>query len=431
MKRTFFLFIAAVFFLSIGLPAIAQKFLPKSIQFKGDPEYSDQELMAAAGLKKGVVLNVDEMKSHSKLLMDTGVFDTLSFTFNGEDLVYKLAPSPTLFPIRLENLPLTPDKELDAKLHDRFPLYHGKVPGEGTLLENVRGALEEMLASQGIKATVTAMPLGALGTKNITAMNFAIQSPPVRVGTIQLDGISPEMQAGIKSVAQKEIGKPFDTENTEENLERIFELFYTDDEYVAAKVHVERSGNPIAGNNAIDIPFHVTVEEGRHYKLGSIHLPTGELLTLEMINKTAGLVTNKVETSLSVKGGVTLRRALLYVAGEYESKGYMDCVVTPHPQVDEAAGVVHYTLEVQPGPVYTMGRLTIQNTAEDLRAAMLAAWKLPAGAVFNRSALDDYFYKQGNTPLGRTFASANCRYKLTKDADTHTVDVTLRLEKKN
>ena len=112
MKRTFFLFITAVFFLSTGLPAAAQKFLPKSIQFKGDPEYSDQELMAAAGLKKGAVLNVDEMKSHSKMLMDTGVFDTLSFTFDGQDLIYKLVPSPTLFPIRLENLPLTPGKEL-------------------------------------------------------------------------------------------------------------------------------------------------------------------------------------------------------------------------------------------------------------------------------------------------------------------------------
>ena len=52
MKRTLSLFITAVFFLSTALPVTAQKFLPKSIQFKGDPEYSDQELMAAAGLKR-------------------------------------------------------------------------------------------------------------------------------------------------------------------------------------------------------------------------------------------------------------------------------------------------------------------------------------------------------------------------------------------
>jgi outer membrane protein assembly factor BamA len=108
----------------------------------------------------------------------------------------------------------------------------------------------------------------------------------------------------------------------------------------------------------------------------------------------------------------------------------MDCVVTPQPQYNDASGIVNYTMEVQPGPVYTMGKLTILNGADDLRAAMLAAWKLPEGAVFNESALQAYFYNQGNTPLGRTFASVNCKYKLTTNSETHTVDVALLLEKK-
>jgi outer membrane protein assembly factor BamA len=88
-------------------------------------------------------------------------------------------------------------------------------------------------------------------------------------------------------------------------------------------------------------------------------------------------------------------------------------------------------MEVQPGPVYKMGKLTIENGAEGLRAAMLAAWKMPAGAVFNASAIQAYYSSQGNTPLGRTFDSVNCKYNLTINADTHTVDVTLRLEKKS
>jgi hypothetical protein len=78
-----------------------------------------------------------------------------------------------------------------------------------------------------------------------------------------------------------------------------------------------------------------------------------------------------------------------------------------------------------------MGTLTIQNSAQDLYAAMLAAWKLPEGAVFSEKAISDYYSMQGNTPLGRTFASAICKYKLTKNIDTHTVDVTLRVEKRD
>src|SRR5208282_1076175 len=140
MVRPLLLLLTTTVLFAASLPADAQKFLPKSIQFKGDPEYSDQELLAAAGLKKGTVLNVAEMKDHSQKLMDTGVFDTLSFKFDGQDLIYTLVLSTTLYPVRLENLPLAPGKELDAKLHDRFPLYHGKVPADGGLLEGVRGA---------------------------------------------------------------------------------------------------------------------------------------------------------------------------------------------------------------------------------------------------------------------------------------------------
>jgi outer membrane protein assembly factor BamA len=153
------------------------------------------------------------------------------------------------------------------------------------------------------------------------------------------------------------------------------------------------------------------------------------LLTLAEINKAAGAASNSVEKQ-SVKEGVALRTALLYVTGQYKSKGYMDCVVTPHPQYDDANGIVNYTMEAQPGPVYTMGKLTIENGADDLRAAMWAAWKMPTGAVFNASAIQTYYSSQGNTPLGRTFAAALCKYSLTINADTHTVDVTLRIEKR-
>lgn len=63
--------------------------------------------------------------------MDSGVFSNLLYKFDGADLIYSLTPADQLSPIRLENLPLIAGPELDAKLHDRFPLYDGKVLSEG------------------------------------------------------------------------------------------------------------------------------------------------------------------------------------------------------------------------------------------------------------------------------------------------------------
>ena len=48
-----------------------KKFLPKTIKFQGNPQYSDAELLAASLLKKGVVLGYTEMQDYSKQLLAT------------------------------------------------------------------------------------------------------------------------------------------------------------------------------------------------------------------------------------------------------------------------------------------------------------------------------------------------------------------------
>ncbi len=363
MKVTSLLLSIAILLLSASLPATAQKFLPKTIQFKGDPEYSNEELMAAAGLKAGTALSSEEIKAHSQKLMDTGVFDTVNFKFDGVDLVYSLAPNTALYPIRLGNLPLTPGKDLDAALHQRLPLYHGKTPFDGGLTEQVRAALEEMLAAKGIQATVAVAPFTDQKLVQVTAIVFSITSPAVRVGEIHLQGVSPEMQAKVKLVADRTAKAPYDTENAAGNIEHAFALFYRDEGYAAVKVHAAQSSNLAVGSENIEIPFNVTVEEGRHYKLGAIHLPSGELLTAAEIDKAAGAGSNATE-KMSIRGGVTLRSALLLVTGQCKAKGHMECVVTPHPQYDDVNGIANYTFEVEPGPVYTMGKLILENGAE-------------------------------------------------------------------
>ena len=149
MPRKLFRIGLAIVLLAACQLAHAQKFQPKTIQFKGAPEYSDQELLAAANLKRGIVLTAAEMNDHSKLLMDSGVFDGVTYKFDGVDLVYQLTVAPQLYAVHLDNLPLTADAALDAKIHDQLPLYHGKVPTDGLLLDGVTNILQRALADEG------------------------------------------------------------------------------------------------------------------------------------------------------------------------------------------------------------------------------------------------------------------------------------------
>jgi len=425
MKRTFFLLLTALVLFASGQPASAQKYLPRTIQFKGAPEYSDQELLAAAGLKKGKVLDFAEMSGHTQKLMDTGVFETVSFKFDGVDLIYTLVPHTELYPVRLENLPLAPGKELDAALHSRIPLYHGKVPVEGGLTEQVRLALEEMLAAKGIKTTVAALPYTDPRLHQVTAMSYNITSPSVQVGEIHIDGVAAPLDSKVAEILARLTGSNYDVEGSPAQIETNLGTYYRDMGYLETEVHATAQSTPVIEPETIHIPFQVSISQGALYKISGIQLAPGLLVTQADFDRQAHIHPG------DIADGTRVRANSQFIEHQYHNKGYMKAVVHPAANFDRAQGTVSFTVGVEPGPVYRMGRLIIQNTAEDLRAAMWAAWKLQGGEIFDESSLLTYFTSQNQkTPLGRTFASANCKYMLTINDEIHTVDVTLRVEKR-
>jgi outer membrane protein insertion porin family len=414
-----------VLLVAAPLPLRAQKYLPKTIQFKGAPEYSEQELLAASGLQKGKILDFAEMSSHSQKLMDTGLFETLSFKFDGVDLIYTLVLHTELYPVRLENLPLAPGKELDAALHNRVPLYHGKVPAEGGLAEQVRQALEEMLAAKGIKANVLAAPYTDEKLHQVTAVSYSITSPSVQIGEIHIDGVATPLDPKVMDIMARLTGSNYDVEGSSGQIETNLGNYYRDLGYLETEIHAIAQNTPVITAEAVHIPFQISISTGALYKISGIQLAPGLVVTQADFDRQSRIHPG------DLADGSRVRANWEFISRQYHNKGYMKAVIHPTASFDRAQGMVSFTVSVEPGPIYRMGRLIIENNAEDLRAAMWAAWKLPGGEIFNESAIASYYTSQGDkTPLGRTFASANCKYKLTLNDDTHTVDVTLRIEKR-
>ena len=426
MRRHLCLCLTAAILLGTCLPGAAQKFVPKTIQFKGDPEYSDKELMAAAQLKLGAVMTSAEMNDHAKLLMDSGIFENLTYKFDGVDLVFSLIPSKVVYPVRLDNFPLASGPELDAKLHDKFPLYHGKVPTEGTLLDGVTGALEDLLAAQGIKATIIAVPSNDAGQQKASVMSFNIESPPVLVGDIRLDPSSPPLETGAQDILSKLSGSPYSAVGSSSQISTYLGNFYRDKGNLEAVVNATPQGAPVITAEAIRVPFAVSVTPGPTYKLATVKLDPGLLVTQADFDHQSNIHPG------DIADGQHVTQNWEYIARQYHNKGYIKASVHPTAAYDHSQNTVTFSVAVDPGPAYTMGKLTIENVSDELRSAMLAAWKMPAGAVFNEGAIRGFFATHDVNPaLERTFAAVNLSYVMHLNDDVRTVDLTLRLEKKH
>lgn len=374
--------IAACFLLCPLLSPAQKKAPPRTIRFKGAPQYTQEELLAAAGLKPNARLTAIEIKARAKQLNDTGLFAVVKFSNDSKGLLFNLTPASQLYPIHLDNLPLKTGQELDDKLHERFPLYHGLVAANGSMLEGICQTFEEMLAGQGIKATVKAALTSGLGPKKITAMNFSIASPPVRIGRIQLAGVSAAMQAKASALVASQTGNEFDTENSAAGLQHAFQDLYQDQGYAAVKVDVTEIDPPVVSGQAIDIPYSVTIREGGVYKLGAIDYPAGALVPRAEVDKAV--------KKTGSGAGRPLDLFLLAVRDAYHARGYLDCSVVSHPSFNEATHIVNYSVEIDPGTPYRMGAVQFDGAPDAMAGRLTRLWKMAPGDAFDESYVSSF-----------------------------------------
>jgi outer membrane protein assembly factor BamA len=419
MKKTAALIAALLLFCSL-LSSAQKKAPPKAIRFQGAPQFTQEELLAAAGLAPGARLTPTDVKAHAKQLNDTGLFAGIKFSSDSKGLLFTLTPSTQLFPIHLDNLPLKPSKELDGKLHARFPLYHGLVAANGSMLEGIRQTFEEMLAAQGVKVTVKAALTSGLGPQKITAMNFTIASPAVRIGPIQLAGVSAAMQARVNGVVASQTGNAFDTENSATGLQHAFEDLYQDQGYAAVQVDVRQIDRPIVSgqspDQAIEIPFTVTVQEGGIYKLGSINYPVDALVPRAEVEK--------VQSKYQTGSGRPLDLFLLAVRDAYHARGYLDCSVASHPSFNEATHIVNYSVGIDPGPVYKMGTVQFDGATDAVAVKLAHLWKMAPGDAFDESYVSSFAARaqKQDRSVAKWMQTVVTTYNVKADPATHEVN---------
>jgi len=406
----------------------AQKKAPaKAIRFEGTPQYTQEELLAASGLKPGVRLTPSDVKAHAKQLNDTDFFAVVKFTTDSKGLLFTLTPTSQLFPIHLDNLPLKPGKELDDQLHAQFPLYHGLVPANGSVVEGIRQAFEEMLASQGIKATVKAVVTSGIGSNKITAMNFTVVSPPVRIGPIQLSGVSAAMQAKVNALVSGQTGNAFDTENSAIGLKNAFEDLYQDQGYAAVAVDVTEIEPPIisgqSSDQAVEIPYSVVIKEGGIYKLGTISYPPDALVPRTEVEN--------VLSKYPAGSGRPLDLFLLAVRDAYHARGYLDCSIVSHASFNEITRIVNYNIDAVPGPLYQMGTVQFDGAPDVMAAKLKRLWKLAPGQIFDESYVSSFaaFAQKKDKSLAKWMQTMVTTYDVNPNPATHAVNCVFHFAK--
>lgn len=418
------LLVAAFFACLVPCSAQVQLLQPQTIRFDGSHEYTAAELSAAVGVKVGQTYTGDYLNKTAQNLMALGVFEKVWFKFDGVDLIYNLNDNPELYPVVIDNLPLKPGPALDSELRKRIPLYHGKVPAEGGMLDTVRQTLQAMLAEEGVPSTVTAVPAGDRPGRKATAMKFRIDSPLVVIGDVSIQGMSAAMKDKVTGLLSRGT-RPYNWSSSGPQLADEVAQVYEANGYAAAKATASQSGKPVLANGAVRVPFSLQVAEGKTYRLGTVQLASGIPVSMADVERITGPRTRYTPESVYARA---VRSA---TEMQLKSKGYLDCDVELHPQLDEAADVVNYTVTATPGPVYHLALLKFDNVSDQLRSLLMRQWQMMPGDPFNRDYVANFIVAaEKNDPvLQRSLYGVRTTYNVEADPQSHDVDVIIRLER--
>jgi len=168
------------------------------------------------------------------------------------------------------------------------------------------------------------------------------------------------------------------------------------------------------------VVVHAPIDPGPAYTWGGVMWSGNTAIPAAELDKL-------VELSLGASAdGMRIQSTWENVRKAYERLGYLDVVVERAPHFDAAAKRVLYEAKITEGPQYRMGNLVLTGLSLEGERRIRAAWKIPAGAVFDNTAYEEFV----ESKIKQAFAGLPVHYEkigrfLQKDPASAKVDVML------
>lgn len=404
--------------LSIAPTAFAQDkaaFPLESITIRGNEQLPTERIVAATGLKIGAPITRPEFNEARDRLIETGAFESVGFNYAGSkantgfDATFTVVEARPLYRYRFEALPL-PEAQLRDVLRKQEPIFVDAIPPTPQVMNRYSMALAKAIGN-GVQVIgevnsdepgepqIVFRPMG--GRMNISEVNFK--------GNTVLPNT--ELWRIINPVA---VGSPYSEPLFRTMLASSIGAAYED----RGRVRVSFPKIETAKSTDVEgLDVTVTIDEGEPYKLGDVDVKGIAAKEVSDLNKIANWAKDQPFSQADVNVAVgKIKRS-------FREDGYLRVDAPVARTIHDDTKTVDLTVTVNPGPQFTMGKLTIKGLDILNEPYIRKMWKLNQGEPYKEAYPDqflamltaeDYFDN-----LARTGAEADVH------DDTKTVDVTL------
>jgi len=358
----------------------------------GSKRFSAELVASASGLKPGDPVTKESIQAGADQLAQLGPFQNVRYKFQSKaedvEVEYLVEDAPTV-PVSFDNFATIPDEELHAALKQAMPFYDGTAPEQGAMLEVMTAALQKLIEAKGIKAAVERSVLSAPDSDG-NIQQFKISAPAMKVKSVEFgDAVaagSPKLSEPVRAL----INKPFSRYATRVFLVEQVRPLYEQRGFLRA--HFPEPQARFVGNPNRPLPDEISVfvpiETGPVFKFTGVAWSGNTALDAAALNSLVPVPLGEVADGMKMTG--TWER----VKREYNRRGYIDAEVKATPVFDDAKNTVTYRVAVTEGAQFRMGHLVITGLSVTAERKLIAAWRLPAGDVFDQLYFEEFLDKQ-------------------------------------
>jgi outer membrane protein assembly factor BamA len=435
VKRTYLAIIVAPFLLFAALAVRAQapaatpapSSTIASIKVTGTRKFPADQVIAASGLKSGDLVTAAQIQDATNRLAALGIFSAVNFRYtsngNAINLEFQVQEAPT-YPIVFDNFPWFTSAEIGDAIRNQVGLFTGETPGDGTMIDEMTTVIENLLASQKIKGSVTHQLLTAAAGDGMV-MQFRVDGVQLRVQSVQFGESMATDSERLKDRVSDIKGQPYSLFAVEIFENEHVRPLYASKGFLRAQIgppqtHLIPDMND-PKQSAVELLIPIT--PGPAYTWKGVSWQGNMAVQSPSLDEVVDLKPG------DVADGMKIEALWQKVESYYGQRGYLDMKLNAGPQFDDAAHQISYRIGISEGSQYRMGDMVITGLSVDAEKRLRQAWQIAPGQIF-----DDGYYESHvkilSKPSHDIFGDLPVHYNefghlLRPDASRHTVDVLL------
>lgn len=358
-----------------------------SLHASGSVRYPEADITAATGLKVGNTLTPQDFRTGADKLAASGAFEEVRYKYElagtGYSVTYEVVDSPESLPVTFDNFAWFSDNELVNLVKQSVPLFHGEVPINGGMLQQVADALQAVLAQRGIAGTVRFLR-EETSDGNTGGGVFTIDGLNMRIRRVDFPGAPEDDGPMLGQTARLLIDKPYQRSVVRSFADASIRPLYLKRGFLRVTfgdAHVEVLN---ADTRAPEVAVKIPVIPGAQYRISQIEWAGNKAFYPEDLEAAVKLKTGSIADAIQLEADLHQVQAL------YGAKGYLRAATEVTPAYDEDRKVVRYTIHVREGGVYRFRSIDLQGIDKATIARLREEWTLREGEPFNNQYPREY-----------------------------------------